>query len=89
MVSVPLDVLKQYLGIFVKMGLYLVHNFLIEGRRCYGVVGRGIGGSTLSSFSTFQQLWTSKHHEVSYRHPQVFARQGRVVRQRRHVPLDR
>ena len=23
-----------------------------------------IGGSALSSLSTFQQLWTSKHHEV-------------------------
>ena len=39
-----------------------------------------IGGSTLPSLSTFQQLWTSKR---------VFVRQGRVVRQRRHVPRDR
>ena len=38
------------------------------------------GGSALSSLSTFQQLWTSKHHE------QVFVRQGRVVRQCRHAP---
>ena len=29
LVSVPLDVLKQYFGIFVKMGLKFVHNFLI------------------------------------------------------------
>ena len=28
MVSVPLDVLKQYFGILEKMGLELVHNFL-------------------------------------------------------------
>ena len=32
MVSVPLDVLKQYFGLFVKMGLWPVHNFLSLAR---------------------------------------------------------
>ena len=47
-----------------------------------------IGGSTLSSKSTFQQLWTSKHHELCCRHPLEFVHQGRFQRQRRHVPTE-
>ena len=49
-----------------------------------------IGGSTLSSRSTFQQLWTTKHHGVRCnKHPQVFVRRGRIVRQRGHASGDR
>ena len=47
-----------------------------------------IGGSTLSSFCMFQQLWTSKHHGVCCRHPQVFVRRGRAVPRRHHVSGD-
>ena len=33
-----------------------------------------IGGSALSSLSTYQQSWTSKYYEVCWRRPQVFVR---------------
>ena len=43
----------------------------------------------MSSLSTCRQLWTFQHRGVCCRHPQVFVRQGRVVRQRRHASGDR
>ena len=53
-----------------------------ESTRC------GLVDVPLSSKSTFQQLWTSKHQELRCRHPQEFVHQGRVERQRRHVPRE-
>ena len=40
------------------------------------------------SKARFQQMWTSEHHELRCRHSQEFVHQGRVERQRRHVPRD-